>query len=109
MLHAKKEGLSFPNKPYAEVADGIKGQVGEEERALRLQATAHKLPVLYCNQVGGNDELIFDGLSLALAADGRLLAQCKGFQEDMAVVDLPLGGQPATPPSRSRCDGRGCG
>lgn len=39
-------------------------------------------PLLYCNQVGGNDSLIFDGYSFHLAADGRLLHLAKGFCED---------------------------
>jgi NAD+ synthetase len=56
---------------------------------LRHQAAMHKLPVLYCNQVGGNDELIFDGASLALAADGRILAQARDFEEDLLLLDLP--------------------
>lgn len=101
----------YPEDPIAALAEAgpdvivnisaspyVLGKYETRLRLLRLQATAHKLPVLYCNQVGGNDELIFDGASLALAADGRLLAQCKDFQEDMAMVDLPLGGQAAAPP-----------
>ena len=59
---------------------------------LRRQAQAHGTCVLYCNQVGGNDELIFDGASLALSADGSLLAQCCDFDEDMALVDVPARG-----------------
>jgi NAD+ synthetase len=56
---------------------------------LRRQAATHRLPVLYCNQVGGNDELIFDGASMALAPDGRLLAQARDFEEDLLILDLP--------------------
>jgi NAD+ synthetase len=44
-------------------------------------------PIIYVNQVGGNDELIFDGNSLAFAADGRLLARGKAFEEDFLMVD----------------------
>ncbi|NIA21356.1 MAG: NAD+ synthase [Anaerolineaceae bacterium] len=75
----------------------VLGKHQDRLRLLRTQATTHKLPVLYCNQVGGNDELIFDGASLALASDGRLLAQCKDFEEDMAVLDLPAKGRAAGP------------
>ncbi len=46
-----------------------------------------KTPFLYCNQVGGQDSLIFDGRSLVMNADGETVAQAKGFNEDMIVVD----------------------
>jgi NAD+ synthase (glutamine-hydrolysing) len=45
-------------------------------------------PVVFCNQVGGNDELVFDGNSLALDAAGRLVAHAKDFCEDLLIVDL---------------------
>jgi NAD+ synthetase len=45
------------------------------------------IPVLMCNQVGGNDSLIFDGSSLALNARGELIAQAASFEEDLVVVD----------------------
>ena len=41
------------------------------------------------NQVGGQDELVFDGDSLIVAADGTLLASGAQFAEDLVVVDLP--------------------
>ena len=44
-------------------------------------------PVLYANAVGGNDGLIFDGQSMACAADGRLIHRSPGFREVVAVVD----------------------
>jgi NAD+ synthetase len=46
------------------------------------------IPVLMCNQVGGNDSLIFDGSSLAFNASGELIAQAASFEEDLVVVDL---------------------
>jgi NAD+ synthase (glutamine-hydrolysing) len=59
-------------------------------RVSRMAAHArqHKLPVLYANQVGGNDELLFDGASCVLDAAGQLAGQAKSFEEDMLVVDL---------------------
>ncbi len=45
-------------------------------------------PAVYCNAVGGNDELIFDGRSLAVDSEGRILAACAAFREDAAVVDI---------------------
>jgi NAD+ synthase (glutamine-hydrolysing) len=52
------------------------------------QARKARLPLLYVNQVGGNDELIFDGCSCAFDADGELIAQAKDFAEDLLIVDL---------------------
>ncbi len=62
------------------------------KRALRremLAAIARRdgIPVLMCNQVGGDDSLVFDGSSLALNARGELIAQAKSFEEDLVVVD----------------------
>lgn len=47
-----------------------------------------RAPLLLCNQVGGNDSLIFDGHSLYIDAQGRLLDVAKGFEEDAMLVDL---------------------
>ena len=47
----------------------------------------HRRPLVYVNQAGGNDELIFDGNSMAFDAQGRLVAQSRAFEEDLVVVD----------------------
>lgn len=52
------------------------------------QAKRHGLPLVFVNQVGGNDELIFDGASTVIDADGQVIAQAKPFEEDLLVVDL---------------------
>jgi NAD+ synthetase len=71
----------------------------EKTRAdmLRSIAVQHHVPVVYCNLVGGNDELIFDGDSMAFDGAGNLLAQAAGFREDLLIVDLdsPSGSQRA--------------
>ena len=54
-------------------------------------AKKHGLPLVYCDQVGGNDELVFDGRSCVFDAAGRLIAHGKAFAEDLLVVDLELG------------------
>jgi len=51
-------------------------------------------PLVYCNAVGGNDELIFDGRSVAASADGAVVAGLAAFQEELRIVDV--GGSPAT-------------
>ena len=50
-----------------------------------------KLPFVLVNQVGGNDDLLFDGHSFALSANGKVIAQAKGFEEDLIVVDTDEG------------------
>ncbi len=57
-----------------------------------LRSLAQKLhrPVVFCNQVGGNDELVFDGASLVFNASGELIAQARLFEEDLLVVDTEV-------------------
>jgi NAD+ synthase (glutamine-hydrolysing) len=55
-------------------------------------------PLVYVNQVGGNDELVFDGNSVALDSSGNVIAQAKDFEEDLLIVDLGATGfQPVFP------------
>ena len=73
------------------------------KRALRremLSAIARRdgVPVLMSNQVGGNDGLIFDGSSLAVNAQGELIAQAGSFEEDLVVVD-PFAAPPVPVPN----------
>jgi len=63
-----------------------KNQVRRE--MLAQLAAKSGCPVVYCNLAGGNDELIFDGASLAFNARGELLAEGAMFAEDFVVVDL---------------------
>lgn len=51
-------------------------------------ARTTQCPVLYCNQVGGNDSLIFDGYSMHIDREGKLVQHAKGFEEDLLLVDL---------------------
>ncbi len=64
------------------------GKAARRLALVREHAVAHQLPIAYCNQVGGNDQLIFDGRSFAVAGDGRLLAAAAAFAQDELVVDL---------------------
>jgi NAD+ synthetase len=50
-------------------------------------AQAHQRPICYCNLVGGNDQLVFDGNSFAVDVAGKLIAQLAAFREDEKVVD----------------------
>ena len=71
--------------------------------ALRLQMLRHqaerlKIPIVYCNSIGGNDQLVFDGHSLVFSAQGDICKELKGFSEELAVVDLSQLQSLAAPP-----------
>lgn len=58
---------------------------------LRALAQRHGRPLVYVNQVGGNDSLVFDGSSMAITADGRVAAQARSFAEDLVLFDTATG------------------
>jgi NAD+ synthase (glutamine-hydrolysing) len=53
-------------------------------------ARQHKVPVAMVNQIGGNDSLIFDGSSIVLNAEGKVIAQGKSFEEDLICFDSQI-------------------
>ena len=57
-------------------------------KMLESLSKKYRIPSIYVNQVGSNDELIFDGGSFALDAKGKIMAQCKDFEEDLVLFDL---------------------
>ena len=69
------------------------GKQGLRERMLASLARKHGLAIAYVNQVGGNDDLVFDGRSLLVARDGTVAARAASFRPDTLVVD------PFAPPS----------
>lgn len=76
-------------------------QLGKEQRRcalLRSLARRHQVPVVYCNLVGGNDELVFDGRSLAFNAEGGCLGEAAHFASDFLLVDTEaVGDRPLAP------------
>jgi NAD+ synthase (glutamine-hydrolysing) len=50
-------------------------------------ARAYQRPICYCNSVGGNDQLVFDGNSIAVNSSGQLIAQLASFREEEAVIE----------------------
>ncbi len=50
-------------------------------------ARQHKVPVAMVNQIGGNDSLVFDGSSIVLNAEGKIIAQARSFEEDLIYFD----------------------
>jgi NAD+ synthetase len=69
----------------------VMGKFVQRAALIRAQAVRHRRPVVYVNQVGGNDELVFDGGSFAMSAGGQVLCQLPAFEEDLGLVDLPDG------------------
>ena len=72
-----------------------KGHV--REQLVTDSARVLRCPLVYCNAVGGNDELIFDGRSLVADASGNVIARLAAFSEDLRIVDIHLAGKTATP------------
>jgi NAD+ synthase/NAD+ synthase (glutamine-hydrolysing) len=57
----------------------------------RAAARRYKRPVVYVNQVGGNDQLVFDGSSFAMNCEGEVAASARSFEEDLVVFDTGAG------------------
>jgi NAD+ synthetase len=58
---------------------------------LKTIAETRHIPVVYVNQVGGNDQLVFDGSSMAFNAKGELYARARSFEEDLVIFDTSDG------------------
>jgi NAD+ synthetase len=78
----------------------VLGKNDYRHKLFSFQARRWNMPILYVNQVGGNDDLVFDGNSVAFNQYGDIIAQAKDFEEDLLLVDLPPTPQvPPAPPS----------
>ncbi len=66
------------------------GKATERERMLATRASDSHTAIVYVNQVGGQDELVFDGASVVFDHEGRLLARAPQFLESLLVVDVPV-------------------
>jgi NAD+ synthase (glutamine-hydrolysing) len=66
------------------------GKPRERIRLLREKATKNRVPIFYVNLVGGQDELVFDGQSMAVDNEGNLIALGKQFEEDLIITDIDL-------------------
>lgn len=76
-------------------------QYGKPARRLQmLQTQVQRLivPIYYCNSIGGNDQLVFDGHSVAIAADGTRSRELAGFVEELVVIGETK--DPASPVDR---------
>jgi NAD+ synthase (glutamine-hydrolysing) len=68
-----------------------KGKAAEREEMIAARARAGRVPVVFLNLVGGQDELVFDGASVVIGRDGQLLHRSPQFEEDFFVVEIPVG------------------
>jgi NAD+ synthetase len=73
------------------------GKIEFREAMIADAARRHGVPFVFCNLVGGNDELIFDGSSSLIDARGRVLRRLASFEEDFAVLEPFAGGQREEP------------
>jgi NAD+ synthase (glutamine-hydrolysing) len=77
------------------------GKVAEREALVGRQAREHGLAILYANQVGGQDELVFDGASFVVDAGGQVIQRAPGFVEAVILQSFDADGRPlpaASPP-----------
>jgi NAD+ synthase (glutamine-hydrolysing) len=66
------------------------GKITDRVTLFGQRARAHNVTLAYCNLVGGQDELVFDGASLVIDPTGRVVAQGAQFRDDLVVADVAL-------------------
>ncbi|BDS05293.1 NAD+ synthase [Oceaniferula spumae] len=77
------------------------GKPGRRLEMLSRVAQEADVPLVYCNCIGGNDQLIFDGNSLALDSKGNPLVALTAFEEECVVVDVSLSGNAENLPTET--------
>jgi NAD+ synthase (glutamine-hydrolysing) len=68
-------------------------KIKEREKVVGAKAKKFGIPVIYCNLIGGQDELVFDGRSALFGKDGKIAIEAKAFKEDLLIFDLELAGR----------------
>jgi NAD+ synthase (glutamine-hydrolysing) len=76
--------LNISSSPY------YASKVQARERMLLTRASDYSVVIGYCNLVGGQDELIFDGHSVIIDERGKVVARASGFEEELLVADINL-------------------
>jgi NAD+ synthase (glutamine-hydrolysing) len=74
--------INISASPFRAEIDTIRYKLFKEH------AKENNLPMIFVNQVGGNDDLIFDGKSMIFGADGNLITICNSFLEEVKTIDL---------------------
>jgi len=69
----------------------LRGKGGEREQMFGDRARECGVPIAFCNLVGGQDELVFDGHSFVVDAGGEVIARAKQFEEDLLIFELGSG------------------
>ena len=64
------------------------GKPGQRLQMLQSQAKRLSVPVAYSNSIGGNDQLVFDGHSLAIFGSGAIIRELAGFREELTVMEI---------------------
>ena len=75
------------------------GRLGQRAAMLAERAVEAGCPLVYVNQVGGQDELVFDGGSMVFDGTGQLVASAAQFEESVLLVDVEVGGGTGEPPA----------
>jgi NAD+ synthase (glutamine-hydrolysing) len=70
------------------------GKGSDREQMLAARASANGVHVAYCNLVGGQDELVFDGRSAVIDPQGRVIARAFAFEPDLLILDAPAAPSP---------------
>jgi len=78
--------INISSSPFSVGKAEVRGEM------IRQEAMKHRRSFFYVNQVGGNDELVFDGRSLGFDARGNLILRAGEFCEDFLVCDVPAAG-----------------
>lgn len=107
----------YPNDPVAELSplhldlhaniSASPYTLGKDRLRRRMMARIARrtrVPLVSCNLVGGNDGLVFDGVSSAFDEKGRVVGRSRAFEEDFWTIDLP-GGRGPKPPEDSDVGG----
>ncbi|WP_232441206.1 NAD+ synthase [Burkholderia ubonensis] len=100
------EGRDYPVNPFQRVADAApdlvvsinaspshKGKRQTRHEVFSRACARHKVPLLYVAQVGGQDQLVFDGASFAVDANGRIVFEAARFEEDSPTLNFHLASQ----------------
>ena len=81
-----------------------RGKAGQRERQVSELARREGVGIVYVNQVGGQDELVFDGASFVCDAQGGIRVRCTQFEEAVQVLEISPQGQPMDGPSAAWMD-----
>lgn len=84
VLQGAKLVVNISASPY------FAGKAKERQQIIQRQAEDNRVFIAYCNLVGGQDELVFDGRSIVVNDQGKIIAQAEAFKEDLLLVDLNI-------------------